>query len=272
MQTAPAAHDELFAAAGGQALLLMPLLESRRGWAFRDEFPRDKAGLPAPGTVAQVTDLIDRYLHNPEHPEWAGRWARVYDRGGEPRQAVVLIHAASDRLAPDDHDGFAVGLTAVAEEVFRARGVKVGFFLDALPPGTNAPGRFKPTPDGTGPRLRETAAVLGVECFLPEVWLGARPQPARVAWKRGFAAGWFATGIPLVMDVSPGYDNHLVFPEHRLVYGFDDAWRGALTEMVRDFGDNGVAFHCWNGYTEGLAAVPTREHGDTVSRWLSGLP
>jgi hypothetical protein len=73
------------------------------------------------------------------------------------------------------------------------------------------------------------------------------------------------------MDVSPGYDNHLVFPAHRLVYGFDDAWRDALTAMVRDFGKNGIAFHSWNGYTEGMAAVPTREHGDTFWRWLRSL-
>jgi hypothetical protein len=271
MQTAPAAHDELFAAAEGKPLLLMPLLESRDDWAFRDEFPRDKAGRTAPGTVTQINDLIERYLKNPRQPEWAGRWARVYDRRGEPRHAVVLIHAASDRLAPDEDEAFASGLAQVAEEVFRATQVKVGFFLDALPPNMNAPGRFKPTPEGTAPRLRETDAVLGIQCFLPEVWLGQRPQPERLAWKRGFAAAWYGSGVPLLMDVSPGYDNRLVFPEHRLVYGFDDAWRSALTDMVRDFGKNGMVFNCWNGYTEGMAAVPTREHGDTFSRWLQSL-
>jgi hypothetical protein len=146
MQTAPAAHDELFTAADGKPLLIMPLLESRGGWAFRDEFPRDKAGRTAPGTVAQINDLIGRYLKNSEHPDWAGRWARVYDRHGEPRHAVVLIHTASDRLGPDEHEAFAAGFTLVAEAVYRATQVKVGFFLDTLPPGTNAPGRFKPTP------------------------------------------------------------------------------------------------------------------------------
>ncbi len=271
MQTAPAAHDELFAAAGGKPLLVMPMLESRSGWSLRDEFPRDKAGRPAPGAVAQIKDLIDRYLKHPEHPEWAGRWARVYDRHGEPRHAVVLIHAASDRLDPNDHSAFAAGFTLLAEEIFRATGVQVGFFLDALPPGTNAPGRFRPSPEGTGPFLRESDAVLGIQCFIPEVWLGERPQAERLAWKRTFAAGWFGTGIPFQMDVSPGYDNHLVFPRHRLLYGFDDAWRSALTAMVRDFGKNGIAFHSWNGYTEGMAAVPTQEHGDTFSRWLHSL-
>jgi hypothetical protein len=149
--------------------------------------------------------------------------------------------------------------------------VKVGFFLDALPSGTNAPGRFRPTPEGTGPCLRRTNAVLGIRCFLPEVWLGQRSEAARLEWKRDFAARWFRTGLPFLMDVSPGYDNHLVFPDHRLRYGFDDAWREALTAMVRDFGEGGMAFNSWNGYTEGMAAVPTREHGDTFYRWLRSL-
>lgn len=271
MQTAPAANDELFAAVGGQSLLIMPLLESRAGWAFRDEFPTDQDGRTAPGTVRQINALVRRYLQAPAHPEWAGCWARVYDRGGEPRFAVVLIHAASQRLAADDHEVFADGLNRVAEEVFRATQVKVGFFLDALPPGTNAPGRFRPTPEGTGPFLRRANAVLGIQCFLPEVWLGQRTERERREWKRDFAARWHRTGLPFLMDVSPGYDNHLVFPDHRLRYGFDDAWREALTAMVRDFGEGGIVFNSWNGYTEGMAAVPTREHGDAFYRWLRSL-
>lgn len=271
MQTAPAANDELFAAAIGQPLLLMPLLESRAGWSFRDEFPTDADGRPAPGTISQINALIRRYLQDPAHPEWADRWASVHDRTGEPRYAVVLIHAASERLAPTDHQAFADGLDRIAAEVFRATQVKVGFFLDVLPPGTNAPGRFRPTPEDTGPCLRRTASVLGIQCFLPEVWLGERPEGERLAWKRDFAARWFRTGLPFLMDVSPGYDNHLVFPKHRLRYGLDDAWREALAGMVRDFGEGGMVFNSWNGYTEGMAAVPTQEHGDTFYRWLQSL-
>jgi hypothetical protein len=271
MQTAPAANDELFAATVGRPLLIMPLLESRAGWAFRDEFPTEGEGRPAPGTVRQIKALVRRYLQAPAHPEWADRWARVHDRSGEPRYAVVIIHAASQRLAPEDHEAFAEGLTRVAEEVFRATRVKVGFFLDALPPGTNAPGRFRPIPEKTGPCLLRSDAVLGIQCFLPEVWLGERSEEARREWKRDFAARWFRTGLPFLMDVSPGYDNHLVFPAHRLRYGFDDAWREALSSLVRDFGAGGIAFNCWNGYTEGMAAVPTREHGDTFYRWLRSL-
>ncbi len=271
MQTAPAANDELFAAATGKRLRIMPLLESRPSWTFRDEFPTDKDGRPAPGTIRQINSLVRRYLRNPAHPEWADCWARVYDCFGEPRYAVVLIHAASGRLSPDDHEAFAQGFNQVADEVFRSTNVKVGFFLDALPPGTHAPGRFRPTPEGTGPFLRNTPAILGIQCFLPEVWLGERSERERLEWKREFAARWFGTGLPFLMDVSPGYDNHLVFPKHRLRYGFNDAWREALAAMVQDFGEGGIVFNCWNGYTEGMAAVSTKEYGDIFYRWLQSL-
>jgi hypothetical protein len=271
MQTAPTANDELFAAAVGKPMLIMPMLESRPEWAFRDEFPTDQEGRPAPGTILQINALIRRYLQDAAHPEWVGRWARVYDRQGQPRIAVVLLHAASERLTPEDHEEFAAGLTRVAEEVFRDTQVKVGFFLDALAPDTNAPGRFRPTSEGTGPFLLRTDAVLGIQCFLPEVWLGERSEGARLQWKRDFSARWSRTGLPFLMDVSPGYDNRLVFPNHRLRYGFDDTWREALTAMVGDFGAGGIAFNSWNGYTEGMAAVPTREYGDTSYRWLRSL-
>jgi hypothetical protein len=271
MQTAPEAHDELFEAAAGKHLLIMPLIESRGDWAFRDEFPHAADGRVAPGTVSQIKDLMQRYLKNPKHPEWADRWARIYDRRGIPRFAIVIIHAASSRLGPNDHKAFADGIEHIAREIFQTTKIRIGFFLDVLPPNTNAPGRFRPGARATGPRLLATDAVLGVQCFLPEVWLGACDQAKRIQWKRDFCAGWFKSGLPLIMDVSPGYDNTLVFPKHKLTYGFDAAWRDALTGMVADFGRNGIVFNSWNGYTEGMAAVPTREHQQLYYRWLRDL-
>lgn len=270
MQTAPQAHDELFEAAAGKPLLIMPLIESRdKEWNFRGEFPRTRDGV-APGTVSQITELIERYLKN-GHPEWASRWARVYDRNGEPRYAVVIIHASSELLYPNEHQAFAAGFDLVAEEVFKATGVKVGFFIDPLPPGTNAPGRFKPDPEATGPFLRRTNAILGIQGFIPEVWTELTDDAALIAWKRDFSRRWSESGIPFLMDVSPGYDAHLVFPEGHPPYGLNAAWQEALTEMVADFGQDGLVFNSWNGYTEGMAAVPTREYGDTFYRWLQRL-
>jgi hypothetical protein len=86
-----------------------------------------------------------------------------------------------------------------------------------------------------------------------------------------FAAGVFNSGVPFLVDVSPGYDNHLVFPRTRLQYGFTAAWREALTRLAADYGSNGVVYNSWNGYTEGVAAVPTTEHKDRYYRWLQTL-
>jgi hypothetical protein len=268
MQTAPGAQDELFAATAGRHLLIVPFIESRGDWAFPDEFPALGGGSAAPGTVSQIVNLVDRYLKNPAHPEWADEWAEVYDRNLEPRYAVTIIHAASNLLAGGDDQAFASGFDSVAREVLEATGVKVGFFLDPLPPSSNAPGIFKPSPERTGPALARTAAVLGIQSFIPEIWVPGSPTEAQlIAWKRDYSSRWSATGLPFLMDISPGYDASVVFPGS-IRYGFSQEWQDALTAMVRDYGQDGLAFNSWNGYTEGMAAVLTIEYGDTYLRWL----
>ncbi len=271
MQVAPAAQDELFAAAVQQQMLVMPLIESRGDWAFRDEFPRDREGRIAPGTVSQIVDLIGRYLQSPDHPEWARQWARLYDRNGKPRYAIVVIHASSNPLGETQHAEFAAGFQLLADEIFARTKIEVGFLLDVLPRHTHAPGRFKASPEMTGPHLAKVDSILGLQCFLPEVWIGDCLEADRIQWKRGFTERWFRTKIPLVVDVAPGYDNHLVFPKTKLKYGFSEPWQTALKDMVQDFGRNGMVFNSWNGYTEGMAAVATKQHGDLYFRWLQEL-
>jgi hypothetical protein len=271
MQTAAGAHDELFTAAADANLLILPFLEGRGDWTLRGEFPIDAAGRTAPGAVSQILNLIDRYLKNPNHPEWARRWTQVYDREARPRYALAIIHAASDRLGPAGDAAFAAGFDLLADEVLRLSGVRVGFLLDPLPPASNAPGVFKPSPERTGPALAETLSVLGIQAFIPEIWITVpAADPQRIAWKRDFSRRWSETGIPFLMDVSPGYDAHIVFPGS-VYYGFTAEWRDALTDMAADFGEDGMVFNSWNGYTEGMAAVPTREFGDAVYRWLQEM-
>ena len=271
MQSSPESHDELFAAAADHGLWIMPFIESRNDWSFREEFPTTAGGRVAPGTTSQIVDLIDRYLRNPSHPEWAERWARVYDRNGEPRYAVVLIHAASDQLGPNADAAFAEGFDRLADAIEASTGIRIGFFLDPLPRDSHAPGRFKPSPSRTGHHLRESDSLLGIQSFLPEIWMTGSPSEARrIVWKRTYTRQWAATGVPFLMDVSPGYDAHIVFPGS-VVYGFTPQWQEALTSMVRERGDDGLVYNSWNGYTEAMAAVPTREHGTTYSDWLRAL-
>lgn len=275
MQTSPLAHDELFTAVAGKHLLITPFIESRGGelaWSFRGEFPRRGDGLVAPGTTSQIVNLVNRYLKNPTHPEWAEKWARVYDQTGEDRYAVVIIHGSSDLLATNDDTVFAAGFDLIADEVYRQTGKKVGFFIDALPRETNAPGRFRPSPESTGPQLWRVRSVLGIECFIPEIWIGSSDTDAVINWKREFSRRWHATGVPFVMDVSPGYDGHVIFGQGAPHYGITAEWTRQLSDMVRNYGVNGTVFNAWNGYTEALVAVPTKEHDSQFYNWLKSLP
>jgi hypothetical protein len=273
MQDAPQAQSELFTAAVGRPLLILPLIESRGDWVMRAEFPRWTDGRVAPGVVSQIRNLIQRFLQDPLHPEWVQKWARMYDRLGNPRYAVALIHAASDRLGTNDHLAFASGFDELAKTVENATGVKVGFWLDPLPPGTYAPGVFRPSPELTGPFLAKTESILGISSFIPEIWVGSSQTTTLLAWKRDSIRRWLQTGLPVLMDISAGYDAHLVFGNKAAPsYGYTADWRNGLAAMVADFSAVGMTYNSWNGYTEGMAAVPTLEHGAIFYDWLAGLP
>jgi hypothetical protein len=276
MQTASASHDELFVAAEKGNMLIMPLIESRGDWRFRDEFPTWTDGRVAPGTISQIRNLIQRYLQNPAHPEWAGRWAQVYDKNGEHRFAIAILQASSTRLAPDQHTEYAAGFDYIAAEIFNATGIKVGFFIDPLPPETNAPGNFRPSPEETGPDLVMTNSMIGIQSFIPEIWIDAGDLNTLINWKRDFSQRWYRTGLTFIMDVSSGYDARVVFPRSK-TYGFNSQWQEAQTQMAIDFGLSGIVFNSWNGYTEGMVAVPMQRKfdpaccGDSWYNWLKGL-
>jgi hypothetical protein len=72
------------------------------------------------------------------------------------------------------------------------------------------------------------------------------------------------------MDVSPGYDAHLVFPDS-ITYGFSGRWQNEFTAMVSTFFADGLAFNSWNGYTEGMDVVPTVEYSERFYFWLLAL-
>jgi len=269
MQCSTRAHNELFAASLGKHILIIPFIESRADWNVRNEFPNWGDQI-APGTVSQIVNFINRYIKNPPFRGAADKWAQVYDRNGQPRYAVALIHASSNQLGPNDHSAYAAGFGAVAQEVFQRTRIKVGFFLDALPPNTNAPGVFKPSWGATASFLKNEDSILGIMCFIPEIWVGSSSDTTLLNWKRDFSRGWANTGIPFLMDVCPGYDAHIVFPGS-VRYGLNIEWTMELTDMVEDFGQDGLMYNSWNGYTEGMAAVVLEEYGDFFSHWLRTL-
>jgi len=270
MQSSTYAHDEVLSAIGQRPIQIVPFIESHSDWSFRADFPGSPSA-PSPGLVAQAIDLVDRILVHPADPGWPDRWATVYGPDGRPRHAIAIIHASSDALIDDQ--AWADGLDAAAAAVEEATGVQVGFLLDALPPGSFAPGTSFPAPASSAKPMSRSASVLGISCFLPEIWVGFGEDAgdsSRLAWKREFTAAWAASGVPTLADVSPGYDASIVFPGS-VRYGHTPEWREELRRIVADHGADGLVLNSWNGYTEAMAMVPTVERGDDAARWAAEL-
>ncbi|MFC1569198.1 carbohydrate-binding protein [bacterium] len=274
MQTSTGSHDELFDAAVDQPVLIAPYIESYAetpnspSFIFRDDFPGSSAN-PSPLFIAACKDLIDRYIINPDNPDWPDQWARVYDQTGKKRYLISIIHVSSNQ-ANMSHEKFAKGFDQAAQKIFTDTGIRVGFVIDVMPPGTYAPGYFRPAPQTTGPWLATQNSVLGIQCFISEIWVGTNDETQLINWKQQFANEWIQTGIPFILDISPGYDAHIVFPGSAL-YGNTASWRDALTQLVFLSQADGVTYNSWNGYTEGMAGMPTQEYGDANAEWMSDI-
>jgi len=271
MQSSTASHDELFNAAMGRQILVAPYLESyaptdaHEGFIFADDFPGTIAD-PAPLLLARIEDLVDRYLVNPVNSQWPAQWARVYDQNGLERYLLSIIHVASNQTSVTDQE-FAAGFGLVADDIFDKTGIRVGFALDILPPDSYAPGNFKATPVSTGTWLSQEASVLAIQFFLPEIWTGMSNENSLITWKRNYLSSWKNTGIPLIFDLTPGYDAHIVFPSSP-VYGNTQSWRDLQSQAIGDFGSQSLTFNAWNGYTEGMAGVPTVQYGNATYLWM----
>ncbi len=270
MQSSTYSHDEVMSAIGTRPLLVVPFLESNPEWAFRSDFPGTPQD-PAPELVDRIIDLVQRGLLEPDDPSWPSKWAQIYGPDGRPRRAISIIHASSDTSMNDEE--YVEAFDEVAKAVEEATGVKVGFLLDALPPNSFAPGNFFPAPWRTARPMRRSESILGICAFLPEIWSGIGDDPGdlqRLAWKRDYIADWVESGVPTLVDVSPGYDASIVFPGS-VRYGHTEAWRESLRQMVAELGDDGVVLNSWNGYTEAMSMVPTTERGDVVFLWAREL-
>ncbi len=314
MQTAIGAHNELFDVAVGRPLLIVPVIEevpsskdsplipgcqndfgppgNSVGYQFKNDFPGTEAN-PAPGLVSRIEDLITRYLKNPAKPEWAEKWAMMYDRDGLPRlprYIISILHVGSNILGgsstPDAT--FAMGFDWVAKKVWQDTGgnnggINVGFTLDVFPDmipadsiDPNSP-FFRATPQSTGPYLLQHPSVLAVQAFIPEIVTGicnnvlhpgadcdkVAGSPALdslINWKRSFVQRWVATKLPVILDVSPGYDAHIVFDPKKFKsderWGNNEPWRNNQSGFL-SLGVVGLSGNTWNGYTEGYAIVPS---------------
>lgn len=266
-------------------LVIMPALESGADptspstpqWNFADDFPRDVHGVFAPGLLQRIDELVVLFAGR------MGQWAQLYDRTGAPRYAIHLLHVSSNRVTTDSEVVAAFGV--VASIVQAKYGIAIGFTLDTIPGGA-----YVPAPATAGPLFAQSLVVLAVQGYASEVWSDAAhfdtaclalPCPAvdfngrvpeMLAWKRQALSDWIASGVPVILDTSSGFDGRFVwrgigFWGDNYDYTFD-GWRNGLSQL-KGGGVVGATFNTWNGYSEGYAAAPTIEHGTTIYDWLS---
>jgi hypothetical protein len=259
-------------------------------WEFSADFPAPSgANSVAPGLVLRIGQLVELFRDH------MSLWARLYDRNGEWRYAVYILHVCSDITGTDDMN-FAKGFEEVAAQVQVNLHIPVGFVLDIIG-GCHA---YVATPRNAGPILEQQPSVLAVNGFESEVFSGKvkggprcfdpdwhRCSPhdnnqdnleALADWKRAAVHDWVVTGLPLILDVSNGFDGRIVWAKIESGTGFwgdnmdytEDRWRNWMSEL-KGPSIKGITFDTWNGFTEGYAATPSREHGETVYRWLTDL-
>lgn len=286
MQGTVESNDQLFDAINAtRNVLVMPAIDtftSKGRRDFRTDYPGNPA-YPAPQLLAEVVDITSRYFLNPNRRRW---WAQIYDQNGIPRYAINWIHAASTY----NHDGceFAHGLDWIADRILEQYGVHIGFTIDPFNafqhndvPNFNCYKGYCPSPYNSC--LNQARSFLGIQGFdseivragdlegaghLPNPWAGKWSSPPSnandritmvIAWKRKWIEEWIKTGVPVIFDVSPGYDGRYVFAEG-VIYGDNademfDAWRNAQSAL-KGLGMKGTVYNAWNGYTEGLVATP----------------
>jgi hypothetical protein len=279
--------EDVANATAGKRILLLPAIESGDpGFEFHQDFPF-QGGQLAPGLLARIREIIGQFSGHMD------KWAQLYDRDGTPRYAIQIIHTYSDTVpaipGKSTHQVFAEAFQAVADVIADDPDhIQIGFTLDVIP---GERGTYTPAPGQAGRVLESIPAILAIQGFASEVFSDkvefSRPfEPpidnnrtnlyAIVDWKAQALHDWVVTGVPVIYDVSSGFDGRVVWRAKGTAFWGDnlnyteDRWRNALSQFKGN-GIKGITFNTWNGYAEGYAVTPTREHGSTIYSWLGDL-
>lgn len=118
-----------------------------------------------------------------------------------------------------------------------------------------------------------------VESWCNNALVDGDGRPRIIASKREQLLAWRAAGIPTILDVSPGYDGHYVWPSIGYYstpqnlgrngyigdssFGYDDGWRNGVAQL-KGAGNVGILYTSWNGYTEGMTAMPARRRNNNA--------
>jgi hypothetical protein len=221
MQSTEDAGDRLFDAAKDRGIPIIPSIEVASG------LPNHYA--KGDFVKTRLLHLIDHYLLNKDHPDWAAEWAKVFDQSGQARYAVQLLGAASN--SPIDGDGFVTWLDTLADSVRGMLPAPIGFVIE--PARADA---YTPNPGVT--RFERAHSFLAIQGFLSEIDTpgfapcqatpycdnnGLLPanhpagagnmanREAIAALKRNRLAGWIGAGLPVIIDVNPGFDGRYVW-------------------------------------------------------------
>ncbi len=155
------------------------------------------------------------------------------------------------------------------------RGVHIDVFVASVATGVSASWQDKLTdtyvghPESLGSHLKQQRSMLAVQAFIPEIWLGGSNNRARFSKKYAYIYRWWLEGVPVLMDISPGYDAHIVF-KGSSSYGYTDQWRGWFVALWSP-AFSGVVYNTWNGYTEGYPGMRQQLSGDRDFAWLQRM-
>jgi hypothetical protein len=251
---------QLFHAAEKANLLITPMLEvSELSNPFWADFPDNLTEL-----VRRSGWLLRNFGDSPA-------FLRMFDRTGRPRRVISLIETIHG--GPIDPVRFAAGFDRASDLLRAELGYPVGWTIDPTP--------LPPYGSHSGPEpaaIRQTTSVVAISPFNitsqgPFDADPDRPETdaERLRYARDVLTRWAVSGIPLIADIIPGYDAHLVFHDRPRLepYGYSASWLAAQRDLAVEFGTGGMAVDYWNGWSEGSAIPPSVEEGDAHTRWLA---
>ncbi|MDB4942545.1 MAG: Conserved exported protein of unknown function [Labilithrix sp.] len=292
MQTSTWAHEELFQAAADSTnlrkrpVVIMPAIESYTGYPegglepfsvgfdlFRYatmSITEPRPPLTDNSLRGQIDDLLDRHVRCAQnaslctsqtspttHPDWIGRWAKVYDHANLPRFAVNLLFTCLPTIPMwtyDDGTLLGASLDRLADLIEVDTGQRVGFTLDPMDSSSG----FCPrglVDASAGPALARSRSILAIQPFRSEEHAVDKSDKGRASRKQAFLRSWVNTGLPVIADLTSGYDGTYAFGEDAdAAYGHGDDWRNYQSQLLGS-GIKGVSFNAWNGFTEGWVGM-----------------
>ena len=256
-------------------MTVVPVIEESMNFTFSPFFPNQSHILKN-----RIKKLLGKYGNYES-------WLEMYDKNGERRKAVFLLHAIyyGFPMAKDLENEFDV----IADEIFNETGHKIGFILDTSPLGetsydmgsgvpfhnyTNANligGTYVPQPED----LRDINSFLAINPFnitsdtgipsntdVSEVCSYIQnpllfDDAIRLCNSDLWLKYWYEeSGLPLIATVVPGFDDRLARPGFSQYYGDSDLWNHIMEKSVRQYNTAGITLDIWNGFTEGYVFVP----------------